>query len=440
MEGTSADEVSLTAESSPTTDQTFGVPETSILDYTPIFNPDPRKLGIDLRVQRSERIIKLLVIVTVYSEPGHMLTSTLNAVAANVAGLDRKGWSWENIMVLVVVDGLEKASASLLKVAEEKMGLMHSSALQGQALRGKTVVHLFESTRDFALNDAVLPTRASRKHRLRWANGAQTTQRVQMAFCLKARNGGKLNSHMWGMLGIARLLNPKYVMTIDVGTVPVPSNFVALMTRMEDNPDIGGAAGEIVPAMYNRCNGTAAAQDFEYWASSFLDKATEAFFGYISVLPGALSVYRWSAMLGPPLASYFKLESMPAADISPFSANLYLAEDRILAFNILAKKDKAWFLDFVPDAVAYTDVPEQLDSLVKQRRRWTNGALFNLIYYLMNVDVSLLAGCMRRTPTLCVLLRAVAFLICSQFRQEDHVLPLSHVQHGLCFTQLYCSG
>jgi chitin synthase len=92
-------------------------------------------------------------------------------------------------------------------------------------------------------------------------------------------------------------------------------------------------------------------------------------------------------MVGPPLSAYFMLESLPAASISPFQANLYLAEDRILAFNILARKDAAWFLDFVPDALAYTDVPLELDALVKQRRRWTNGALFNLIYYLMNIDV-----------------------------------------------------
>ncbi len=385
----SMEDVSISTEPSPTSLSQEAIPETSILDYTPIFNPDPRKLEVDLRVQRSNRLTKLLVVVTVYSEPGHTLTSTLQAIAANVANLERKNWSWENVLVLIVVDGLEKASSSLLKVAEEKMGLMHSSAINGQAFRNKTVVHLFEATRDVDISGDILPTRAHRKHRMKTANGAKTKQRVQFALCLKARNGGKLNSHMWGMLGVARLLNPKYVMTIDVGTVPVPSNFMALMTRMEDCPDIGGAAGEIVPAMYNRCNGTAAAQDFEYWSSSFLDKATEAFFGYISVLPGALSVYRWSAMSGPPLSAYFKLEAMRAADISPFYANLYLAEDRILAFSILAKKDKAWYLDFVPEALAYTDVPEELDALVKQRRRWTNGALFNLIYYLMNVDVSL---------------------------------------------------
>jgi len=356
-----------------------------------------------------------------------MLTSTLRATAANIANLERKGWSWKNVLVLVVVDGLEKASASMLKVAEEKMGLMHSGVLQGRSLQvqGSTVVHLFESTRDFDIKEDVLPTRANRKHRIKHANGAKSSQRMQIALFLKARNGGKLNSHMWGMLGVARMLNPKYVMTIDVGTVPVPSNFVALMTRMENSPDIGGAAGEIVPAMYNRCNGTAAAQDFEYWSSSYLDKATEAFFGYISVLPGALSVYRWSAMCGQPLAAYFKLESMPAAQITPFYANLYLAEDRILAFSILAKKDRAWFLDFVPDALAYTDVPEALDTLVKQRRRWTNGALFNLIYYLMNVDVSLNLALRLAVATPAAL--AVTFPVCSQLWAEGPVFLTCYV-------------
>lgn len=52
---------------------------------------------------------------------------------------------------------------------------------------------------------------------------------------------------------------------------------------------------------------------------------------------------------------------------------MYLAEDRILCFEVLARKDTAWTLRYVKNSIAATDVPERLTSLIRQRRRWLNG-------------------------------------------------------------------
>jgi len=41
-------------------------------------------------------------------------------------------------------------------------------------------------------------------------------------------------------------------------------------------------------------------------------------------------------------------------------------------------------LTFVPDAKAFTDAPQNLSILIKQRRRWMNGALFGAIRVLNN--------------------------------------------------------
>jgi len=83
--------------------------------------------------------------------------------------------------------------------------------------------------------------------------------------------------------------------------------------------------------------------------SNILDKPLESVFGYISVLPGAFSAYRFKALQnGPdgkgPLHSYFKGETMHGgnSDAGLFERNMYLAEDRILCFEIVTKKHEGW--------------------------------------------------------------------------------------------------
>jgi chitin synthase len=47
---------------------------------------------------------------------------------------------------------------------------------------------------------------------------------------------------------------------------------------------------------------------------------------------------------------------------------MYLAEDRILVFELLVRRGCCWTMHYVKDAVARTDVPTQLVDLIKQRR------------------------------------------------------------------------
>ncbi len=47
-----------------------------------------------------------------------------------------------------------------------------------------------------------------------------------------------------------------------------------------------------------------------------------------------------------------------------------MAEDRILCFELLARKDCNWTMTYVKDAIARTDVPTDLIALMGQRVKY----------------------------------------------------------------------
>jgi len=118
---------------------------------------------------------------------------------------------------------------------------------------------------------------------------------------------------------------------------------------------VGGACGEISVELGEKyrklLNPLVACQNFEYKISNILDKPLESVFGYISVLPGAFSAYRYAALINSnrgsgPLACYFKGETKHGGN-DIFAANMYLAEDRILCFELVTKKNENWILKYV---------------------------------------------------------------------------------------------
>lgn len=145
--------------------------------------------------------------------------------------------------------------------------------------------------------------------------------------------------------------------------------------------DIIGTAGTAL------LNPLVAAQNFEYKISNILDKPLESVFGYISVLPGAFSAYRYSALQNDtdghgPLEKYYLGETLHGGDADVFTANMYLAEDRILCYELVAKKNAHYVLHYVNSSYGETDVPDRVPEFISQRRRWLNGSFFAGVYAL----------------------------------------------------------
>jgi chitin synthase len=67
-----------------------------------------------------------------------------------------------------------------------------------------------------------------------------------------------------------------------------------------------------------------------------------------------------------------------------FTKNMFLAEDRILCFELVAKAGQKWHLSYVKAAKGETDVPEGVAEFLSQRRRWLNGSFAASLYSLMH--------------------------------------------------------
>lgn len=217
-----------------------------------------------------------------------------------------------------------------------------------------------------------------------------------MIFCLKQKNSKKINSHRWLFNAFGRILNPEICILLDAGTKPGPKSLLALWEAFYNDKDLGGACGEIHAMLgkgwKNLLNPLVAAQNFEYKISNILDKPLESSFGYVSVLPGAFSAYRYRAIMGRPLDQYFLGDHTASKmnrgkgieNMNIFKKNMFLAEDRILCFELVAKQGQKWHLTYVKASRGETDVPEGAPEFIGQRRRWLNGSFAATIYSLMH--------------------------------------------------------
>ncbi|KAI8874442.1 glycosyltransferase family 2 protein [Ramicandelaber brevisporus] len=330
------------------------------------------------------RHTELAVVLTSYNEDDVLFNRTFNAVMKNIQDLtnrkNSKTWgkdSWKKIVVIVVSDGRAKVHERMLL----SLGLsgVYQEGLAQNTVDGEPVTaHIYEYSTVVSVNS---------KGELRGAKEGNVP--CQVIFCLKEKNAKKINSHRWLFNAFAPILNPKVCVLLDVGTKPTDTSLYRLWAAFK-KPNVAGACGEIAADLErgkNLINPLVAVQNFEYKMSNILDKPLESMFGYIPVLPGAFSAYRYEALKNSaegvgPLASYFKGELMHTsdADSSIFEANMYLAEDRILCFELVAKRNCNYILKYVKGARAYTDVPDGLVEFISQRRRWLNGSFFVAIY------------------------------------------------------------
>ena len=317
---------------------------------------------------------KFLIVVAMYNESAEHFVNTMTGINNNLKNFGERGVDMDEVAVVVIIDGMKPF---LETYNREKM--FFSQFVDENEIKAKFEVdnllnckipnqsemdefaHIFSQSVTFGNND--LP--------------------LQLIICIKQFNRRKLNTHLWFFGGFCEMINPDFVMLLDVGTKPLEGSLYYLYEAMHLYPNIAGCCGEIQPLAPSFWKLVVGAQLVEYKFSHMLDKALESTIGFITVLPGAFSAYRWSVLNGPPLwEDYFKSLCHPD-EMNAFNSNIYLAEDRVLCLALFTKKDERNVLRYVKKSVAETDVPSSLSELMAQRRRWINGSWFALIDSLL---------------------------------------------------------
>ncbi|GAB1198999.1 hypothetical protein APSETT444_008331 [Aspergillus pseudonomiae] len=327
--------------------------------------------GYNLRPSIYNRSTELLIAITYYNEDKVLTARTLHGVMQNVREIvnlkktefwNKGGPAWQKIVVCLVFDGIDPCDKNTLDILAT-VGIYQDGIMKHDVDGRETVAHIFEYTTQLSITPAQQLVRP---------HGDEPTNLppVQTIFCLKQKNSKKINSHRWLFNAFGRLLNPEVVILIDAGTKPGHKSLLALWEAFYNNKNLGGACGEIHallgPRWEKLVNPLVAAQNFEYKISNILDKPLESAFGYVSVLPGAFSAYRYRAIMGRPLEQYFhgdhtlssKLGKKGIEGMNIFKKNMFLAEDRILCFELVAKAGSRWTLTYVKASKGETDVPE----------------------------------------------------------------------------------
>ena len=162
------------------------------------------------------------------------------------------------------------------------------------------------------------------------------------------RNGGKASSLNAG-LAMARY---PIVLCMDADSRLEPQTIRASMPHFSD-PSVGAVAGNV--KVINRRNLWTRLQALEYIEGLNMVRAAQGFFRLVNIIPGPIGVFRRAA-----------LRRVGGYDDDT------VAEDCDLTLKLL---DDGWQIHYEPGAIAYTEAPERLLDLLKQRYRWTRGIL-----------------------------------------------------------------
>ncbi|HXL80223.1 MAG TPA: glycosyltransferase family 2 protein, partial [Pyrinomonadaceae bacterium] len=183
----------------------------------------------------------------------------------------------------------------------------------------------------------------------------RTTEVVKESFSANQRvrlfsvpNGGKATALNFGL----KHASGDVVIALDADTLFAPQTLATLAHRFHD-PKIGAVAGNA--KVGNRINLVTRWQALEYITSQNMDRRAFASLNCITVVPGAVGAWRRDLL----------------EQAGGFPGDT-LAEDQDLTLRI---RRLGYNIGYEENAIAWTEAPDRLRSLARQRFRWAFGTL-----------------------------------------------------------------
>lgn len=143
------------------------------------------------------------------------------------------------------------------------------------------------------------------------------------------------------------------IISVDADTIFPPTTITKLIRHFRDE-EVGAVAGVVkvgnVTGMVTRW------QALEYMLSIAIDRNAQAYLNSVMIIPGACGAWRKEAILAAGGLSHSTLAE---------DCDLTLSVQRLGRYKILQDNE----------AISFTEAPQKIKSLVKQRFRWTFGSI-----------------------------------------------------------------
>ncbi|MGE5411648.1 MAG: glycosyltransferase [Clostridiales bacterium] len=199
-------------------------------------------------------------------------------------------------------------------------------------------------------------------------NDGSTDDTKQVGQSLVGFHQGKLSSVRVSLIskpngGKSRALNAgiqfskaDFVLCMD-GDSQLSTNSLRDGIKHFADPEIGAVAGNV--KVMNRKKMITDLQALEYVEGLNMARSAQSFIKLVNIIPGPLGIFRKKAII----------------DAGWYSSDTF-AEDADLTLNIMAA---GWKIYYEQNAISFTEAPESLTQLLKQRYRWTRGILQSIL-------------------------------------------------------------